>query len=130
MAPWRLHRQVAASIFTGALSGMGKTQIAVEYAHRHLDEYVYTLWSNAHSREALVSGYVTIAGLSKLPEADSSGSNARGGSRQALAEPPGGATTQPTAKPHSSPPATPSLIQNKVASAPLDQERGLPAGWG
>ena len=50
---------------------MGKTQIAVEYAHRHLDEYVYALSANAHSREALVSGYVTIAGLLKLPEADS-----------------------------------------------------------
>ena len=50
---------------------MGKTQIAVEYVHRHLDEYVYALSANAHSREALVSGYFTIAGLLKLPEADS-----------------------------------------------------------
>jgi tetratricopeptide (TPR) repeat protein len=53
------------------LGGVGKTQTAVEYAHRHLDEYVYTLWATADSREALVSGYVTIAGLLKLPAADS-----------------------------------------------------------
>jgi hypothetical protein len=48
------------------LGGIGKTQTAVQYAHRHFDEYVYT-----HSREAIASGYVKIAGLLKLPEADS-----------------------------------------------------------
>jgi AAA domain len=50
------------------LSGVGKTQTIVEYAHRHLDEYVYILWASANSREALVSGYGKIAGLLKLPE--------------------------------------------------------------
>jgi DNA transposition AAA+ family ATPase len=52
------------------LGGVGKTQTAVEYAHRHLDEYLCTLWAIAHSREAIVSGYVTIANLLKLPESD------------------------------------------------------------
>jgi len=52
------------------LGGVGKTQTAVEYAHKHLDEYVHTLWASADSREALVSSYVTVAGLLKLPEAD------------------------------------------------------------
>ena len=52
------------------LGGVGKTQTAVEYAHRHLDEYVYTFWATAHSREALVSAYLTIASLLKLPECD------------------------------------------------------------
>ncbi len=42
----------------------------MEYAHRHLDEYVYTFWATAHSREALVSAYLTIASLLKLPECD------------------------------------------------------------
>jgi hypothetical protein len=51
------------------LGGVGKTQTALEYAHRHLDEYVYTLWATADSREALVSGYVKIADLLKLREA-------------------------------------------------------------
>jgi Tetratricopeptide repeat len=32
------------------LGGVGKTQAAVEYAHRHLDEYVYTFWATAHSQ--------------------------------------------------------------------------------
>ena len=52
------------------LGGVGKTQTAVEYAHRHLDEYVYTFWATAHSPEALVSGYLAVAGLLKLPESD------------------------------------------------------------
>jgi hypothetical protein len=51
------------------LGGVGKTQTAAEYAHRHLDQYVYTFWVNAASGEAILSGYVTIAGLLKLPEA-------------------------------------------------------------
>jgi hypothetical protein len=53
------------------LGGVGKTQTAAEYAYRHFDEYVYTLWATADSREALLSGYATIARLLKLPEADS-----------------------------------------------------------
>jgi tetratricopeptide (TPR) repeat protein len=52
------------------LGGVGKTQTAVEYAHQHLDEYVYTLWATADSHEALVSSYVTLAGLLKLSEAN------------------------------------------------------------
>jgi hypothetical protein len=43
---------------------------AVEYAHRHMAEYDYTFWATADSQEALVFGYVTIAGLLKLPEYD------------------------------------------------------------
>jgi tetratricopeptide (TPR) repeat protein len=55
-----------------ALSGLGgvwKTQAAVEYTHRHFDEYAYTLWATAHSHETLVSSYATLAGVLKLPEA-------------------------------------------------------------
>src|SRR5208282_1765851 len=48
------------------LGGVGKTQTAVEYAHRHLYQYVYTFFATAHSREALVSGYTTIAALLEL----------------------------------------------------------------
>jgi hypothetical protein len=53
------------------LGGVGKTQTAVEYAHRHLEEYDPVFWAAAASREALLSSYVTIAGLLKLSEADS-----------------------------------------------------------
>jgi tetratricopeptide (TPR) repeat protein len=52
------------------LGGVGKTQTVVEYAHRHLEEYAHAFWVTAASREALVSGYVTVAGLLKLSEAD------------------------------------------------------------
>jgi predicted ATPase len=52
------------------LGGVGKTQTAVEYAHRHLAEYAHAFWANADSREALVHDFVTIAGLLKLPESD------------------------------------------------------------
>jgi hypothetical protein len=53
------------------LGGIGKTQIAVRYAHRHLAEYTHAFWATAASREALLSSYVAIASLLKLPEADS-----------------------------------------------------------
>jgi tetratricopeptide (TPR) repeat protein len=51
------------------LGGVGKTQTAMEYAHRHLAEYANVFWTTADSQKSLVSGYVTIAGLLKLPEA-------------------------------------------------------------
>ena len=57
-----------ARVAVSGLAGIGKTQTAVEYAHRHFDEYGYTFWVTAHSREALVSNYATVAGLLKLPE--------------------------------------------------------------
>jgi len=50
------------------LGGVGKTQTVVEYAHRHLAEYDHVFLATAASREALVSSYVTVAGLLKLPE--------------------------------------------------------------
>jgi hypothetical protein len=53
------------------LGGVGKTQTAIEYARRHLEEYDCILCVGAQSREAIVSGYAMIAGLLKLPEADS-----------------------------------------------------------
>jgi tetratricopeptide (TPR) repeat protein len=52
------------------LGGVGKTQTAIEYAYRHSDEYDYIFWATADSREALVSGYVTIASLLNLPESN------------------------------------------------------------
>ena len=51
--------------------GIGKTQIALEYAHRYRDEYRAVLWVNADSRERLTSDYANIAALLNLPEKDS-----------------------------------------------------------
>ncbi|HET7640312.1 MAG TPA: hypothetical protein VFK47_16430, partial [Ktedonobacteraceae bacterium] len=55
--------------FTG-LGGIGKTQIAIEYAHRYRDEYKDVLWVNATSRETLIDGFVDIARLLALPTKD------------------------------------------------------------
>jgi tetratricopeptide (TPR) repeat protein len=52
------------------LGGIGKTQIAVEYAYRFHQEYQAVLWARADSQEALTSSYVAIAGLLTLAERD------------------------------------------------------------
>jgi tetratricopeptide (TPR) repeat protein/nucleoside phosphorylase len=47
------------------LGGIGKTQIAVEYAYRSRDlgRYTHTLWVNAASEEALLTNFVALAEL-------------------------------------------------------------------
>ena len=52
------------------LGGIGKTQIAVEYAYRYKDEHNEVLWVNATSRETLTESFVSIAGLLTLPVKD------------------------------------------------------------
>ncbi|HTK07157.1 MAG TPA: FxSxx-COOH system tetratricopeptide repeat protein [Ktedonobacteraceae bacterium] len=52
------------------LGGVGKTQIAIEYAYQHRQDYQVVLWTIADTRESLVSGYITIAELLNLPEKD------------------------------------------------------------
>jgi tetratricopeptide (TPR) repeat protein len=53
------------------LGGVGKTQIAVEYAYRHRDEYTTVLWSFAGTEQSVRGGYAAIASLLDLPEKDS-----------------------------------------------------------
>lgn len=43
--------------------GMGKTQIAIEYAHLHRQRYRYVLWVNAFSSETLSTDYIQLASL-------------------------------------------------------------------
>lgn len=50
------------------LGGIGKTQIAVEYAHRYSHSYQHVLWTHVDTREALISGYVALAHLLQLPQ--------------------------------------------------------------
>ncbi len=72
----RLHTQLQAGQATAlsqphaiiGLGGIGKTQIAVEYAYRFHQDYQVVLWARAESTEALTSSYVTIASLLNLPE--------------------------------------------------------------
>jgi tetratricopeptide (TPR) repeat protein len=50
------------------LGGIGKTQIAIEYAYRSRDlgRYTHTLWVNAASEEALITSFAALSEL--LPE--------------------------------------------------------------
>jgi tetratricopeptide (TPR) repeat protein len=72
----RLHTQLQAGQATAlsqpqaiiGLGGIGKTQLAVEYAYRFHQDYQVVLWARAESTEALTSSYVTIASLLNLPE--------------------------------------------------------------
>lgn len=50
------------------LGGIGKTQLALEYAYRHHQDYQIVLWARAESADALTSSYVAIAALLRLPE--------------------------------------------------------------
>src|SRR3989440_2519440 len=50
------------------LGGIGKTQVAVEYAYRYRDHYQAIFWINATSRDAISADFVILATLLDLPE--------------------------------------------------------------
>src|SRR5450755_158956 len=50
------------------LGGIGKTQLALEYAYRYRQDYQAILWAQTDTRENLTSSYLTIATLLDLPE--------------------------------------------------------------
>src|SRR5450755_79546 len=50
------------------LGGIGKTQLALQYAYRSRGDYQAVLWTQADTRENLTSSYLTIAALLNLPE--------------------------------------------------------------
>ncbi len=50
------------------LGGIGKTQLALEYAYCYHQDYTAVLWARAESIEALTSSYVALATLLNLPE--------------------------------------------------------------
>jgi hypothetical protein len=67
----RLHKNFNAGERMQALSGMGgvgKTHTALEYAYLYQQDYQVVLWGKAHSRETLVTDFVSMAGLLNLPE--------------------------------------------------------------
>ncbi len=64
-------RQTAALTQAQAISGLGgigKTQIAVEYAYRYIQHYQAMLWINASTREELITDFVLLADLLDLAE--------------------------------------------------------------
>jgi len=52
------------------LGGIGKTQVAVEYAYQHRDEYQAVFWVLSDTRESLASGYIALAKLLDLLKKD------------------------------------------------------------
>src|SRR5947209_5503777 len=52
------------------LGGVGKTQVALEYAYRYAMDNQSVWWVRADSREALVSGLLSIAHALSLPQRD------------------------------------------------------------
>lgn len=52
------------------LGGLGKSQIAIEYAYRHRGDYNAVFWVRSDSPVALSSGFGEIARLLDLPEKD------------------------------------------------------------
>jgi tetratricopeptide (TPR) repeat protein len=69
-----LRKHITESGITGVaqavsgLGGIGKTQIAVEYAYRYGHEYDAVFWLSADSLEQIASGYAEIARLLALQE--------------------------------------------------------------
>ncbi|GHO65612.1 hypothetical protein KSC_045040 [Ktedonobacter sp. SOSP1-52] len=50
------------------LGGIGKTQVALEYAYRYHQHYAATFWLAAESSETLTSSFLSIAQTLRLPE--------------------------------------------------------------
>lgn len=50
------------------LGGIGKSQTALEYAHRYRDEYQALFWVRADTRETLISDFMASAELLHVPE--------------------------------------------------------------
>ncbi len=66
----RLHTQtttVQAYALSG-MSGIGKTQTAIEYAYRHRADYQYVFWLTSDTHETLITDVVAVAEKLDLPE--------------------------------------------------------------
>lgn len=74
----QLHRQLQADPATSlcqpqaicGLGGVGKTQVALEYAYRYAEDYHAVFWTRADSRDTLVAGLLEITDALSLPERD------------------------------------------------------------
>ena len=67
------------------LGGVGKTQLAVEYVYRHIQDYSIVWWMRAEEPAALASDYAALAQKFELSEKDATDQGAiRGAVRQWL----------------------------------------------
>jgi tetratricopeptide (TPR) repeat protein len=60
---------VVRSVVLHGLGGVGKTQLAVQYAWKYLREFDAVLWARADSPEALEASLADLASVLRLPEA-------------------------------------------------------------
>ena len=60
---------VTQTVAVHGLGGVGKTQLAVQYAWNHLREFDAVLWARADSSEALEADLAALAFVLRLPEA-------------------------------------------------------------
>ena len=51
------------------LPGLGKTETAIEFAHRNRSSYAWVFWSRADSEQQILRGFCAIAAALGLPEA-------------------------------------------------------------
>lgn len=56
------------SLAVSGLGGIGKTQIALEYAYRYGSAYSAVFWLNAETSQTLLNSFYTIAQMLALPE--------------------------------------------------------------
>ncbi len=61
-------KQVALTQAISGLGGIGKTQLALEYAYRYQKSYHDIFWASADTKEALMASYVRFAEVLHLPE--------------------------------------------------------------
>jgi tetratricopeptide (TPR) repeat protein len=67
-----LHQQQSAllsqSSALSGLGGIGKTQIAIEYAYRYANDYAAVFWISAETSESLTSSFLALAEILDLSE--------------------------------------------------------------
>jgi len=68
-------KQVALTQAISGLGGIGKTQLALEYAYRYQKSYHDIFWASADTEEALMASYVRFAEMLHLPEAEEADQN-------------------------------------------------------
>ena len=62
--------QTAALTAISGMGGVGKTQLALEYAYRYVSQYQAVLWVPSEEPAALASAFAGLAQVLGLPEAD------------------------------------------------------------